>query len=55
MNGYNMIKHLKELFDVKGYETFIELFPSMIIKCSIVNTRVMFIIENYITTLYCSS
>jgi hypothetical protein len=31
MNVYNMIKHLKELFDTKGYETSKELFPSMII------------------------
>ena len=31
MDAYNMIKHLKELFDAKEYETCKELFVSMII------------------------
>ena len=52
---YNMIKHIKKLFDVPGYKTYKELFPNMIIKCSNVNTRVMFMIENYLATSHNSS
>jgi hypothetical protein len=44
MNAYNMIKHLKELFDVKEYKTSKELFPSMTIKCPNINTRMVFMI-----------
>jgi hypothetical protein len=52
---YNMIKHIKKLFDVKGYKTSKELFPSMIIEYSNVNTHVMFMIENYLATSHSSS
>jgi hypothetical protein len=52
---YNMIKHIKKLFDVKGYKTSKELFPSMIIEYSNVNTNVMFMIENYLATSHSSS
>ena len=55
MNAYNMIKHVKELFDAKEYKTFKELFPNMIIKCPNLNTRVMFVIKNYLATSYSSS
>ena len=55
MDAYNMIKHLKELFDAKEYETSKELFSNMIIKCPNVNTCVMFMIENYHATSYNSS
>lgn len=34
MNAYNMIKHLKKLFDTKGYETFKKLFSNLIIELS---------------------
>jgi hypothetical protein len=48
---YNMIKHIKKLFDVKGYKTSKELFPNMIIEY----THVMFMIENYLATSHSSS
>jgi hypothetical protein len=44
MNAYNMIKHLKELFNVKEYETSKELFPRMIIECPNISTRMVFMI-----------
>jgi hypothetical protein len=50
-----MIKHIKKLFDAKGYKTSKELFPSMIIECSNVNTHMMFMIENYLATSHSSS
>jgi hypothetical protein len=55
IDAYNIIKHLKELFDVKGHETYKELFPSMVIECPNVNTRVMFMNENYLTISHSSS
>ena len=55
MDAYNIIKHLKELFDVKGHETYKELFPSMVIECPNINTRVMFMNENYLTISHSSS
>lgn len=50
-----MIKHLKQLFEVKGHETYKELFPSMVIECPNVNTCVMFMNKNNLTTSHGSS
>jgi len=55
MDAYNMIKHLKELFDVKEYETSKKLFLSIIIECPNVNTCVMFVTKNYLATSHSSS
>jgi len=49
-----MIKHIKKLFDAKGYKTSKELFPSMIIECFNANTHMMFMIENYLATSHSS-
>jgi hypothetical protein len=55
IDAYNMIKHLKELFDAKEYEISKELFLIMIIECPNVNTYVMFMTENYLATSQSSS